>query len=55
MPPADKSNSADMDFLRANYESYLRTHLQIPRLSRNLTDIKLFRSIGNLFNEGDFV
>ena len=52
IPPVDESTRLDMDFLYANYESYLRTHFQIPKLPRNLADIKLFRCIGDLFNEG---
>lgn len=51
----DESTKFEMDFLHANYEPYLRTHLQIPKLPRNLADIKVFRCIGNLFNEDDFV
>jgi hypothetical protein len=36
MPPVDESTRLDMNFLHANYELYLRTHLQVPKLPRNL-------------------
>jgi hypothetical protein len=32
IPPVDEATRLDMDFLHANYELYLRTHFQIPKL-----------------------